>query len=139
MKPTCTLLPALLLATFSAVHADDASDQKRRIEARRAKYLEWMVENFGELTPEFCQPFDMLAGMATVGGTKNGCWMADQQPSSRRASPVGLEEGQQSSGKTTLPLNHCAAPGAQDLDPEQLAAQLRDLGRSELEQLLLVG
>ena len=51
--------------------------------------------------------------------------------------PVGLEEGQQSSGKTTLPVNHCAPPGAQDLDPEQLAAMLRDLDRSELEQLLL--
>ena len=52
MKPTCTLLTALLLATFSAVHADDASDQKRQIEARCAKYLEWIIENFGELTPE---------------------------------------------------------------------------------------
>ena len=51
--------------------------------------------------------------------------------------PLGLEEGQQSSGKTTLPVNHCAPPGAQDLDPEQLAAQLRGLDRSELEQLLL--
>ena len=70
MKPTCTLLTALLLATFSAVHADDASDQKRQIEARRAKYLEWIVENFGELTPEFRQPFDMLADMATVGAQK---------------------------------------------------------------------
>ena len=49
MKPTCTLLTALLLATFSAVHADDASDQKRQIEARRAEYLEWIVENFGKL------------------------------------------------------------------------------------------
>ena len=70
MKPTCTLLTALLLATFSAVHADEASDQKRQIEARRAKYLEWIVENFDELTPEFRQPFDMLADMATVGPQK---------------------------------------------------------------------
>ena len=52
MKPTCTLLTALLLATLSAVHADDASEQKRQIEARCAKYLEWIIENFGELTPE---------------------------------------------------------------------------------------
>ena len=51
MKPTCTLLTALLLATFSAVRADDASDQKRQIGARRAEYLEWIVENFGELEP----------------------------------------------------------------------------------------
>ena len=51
MKPTCTLLTALLLATFSAVHADDASDQKRQIEARRAEYLNWIVENFGKLEP----------------------------------------------------------------------------------------
>ena len=55
----------------------------------------------------------------------------------KRAPPVGLEEGQQSSGKTTLPVNHCAPPGAQDPNPEQLAAMLRDLDRSELEQLLL--
>jgi hypothetical protein len=51
--------------------------------------------------------------------------------------PLGLEEGQQSSGETALPVNHCAPPGAQDLNPEQLAAMLRDLDRSELEQLLL--
>ena len=51
--------------------------------------------------------------------------------------PLGLEEGQQSSGETALPVNHCAPPGALDLNPEQLAAMLRDLDRSELEQLLL--
>jgi len=51
MKPTCTLLTALLLSTFSAVHADDASDQKRQIESRRVEYLEWIVENFGKLEP----------------------------------------------------------------------------------------
>ena len=55
----------------------------------------------------------------------------------KQAPPVGLEEGQQSSGKTTLPVNHCAPPGAQDLNPEQLAAMLSGLDRSELEQLLL--
>ena len=70
MKPTCKLLTALLLATLSAVHADDASDLKRQIEARRAKYLEWIVENFGELTPEFRQPLLMLVDMATVGAQK---------------------------------------------------------------------
>lgn len=52
MKPACTLLTALLLATFSAVHADDYSDQKRQIEARRSEYLEWIAENFGRLEPE---------------------------------------------------------------------------------------
>lgn len=51
MKPTCTLLTALLLATFSAVHADDASNHRRQIEARRAEYLNWIVENFGKLEP----------------------------------------------------------------------------------------
>ena len=54
-----------------------------------------------------------------------------------KVPPLGLEEGQQSSGKTTLPVNHCAPPGAQDLNPEQLAAMLSGLDRSELEQLLL--
>ena len=54
-----------------------------------------------------------------------------------KVPPLGLEEGQQSSGETALPVNHCAPPGALDLNPEQLAAMLRDLDRSELEQLLL--
>lgn len=52
------------------MHADDGSDQKRQTEARCAKYLEWIVENLGELTPEFRQPFDMLADMAAVGAQK---------------------------------------------------------------------
>ena len=58
-------------------------------------------------------------------------------PCFEKVPPLGLEEGQQSSGKTTLPVNHCAPPGAQDLNPEQLAAMLSGLDRSELEQLLL--
>ena len=70
MKPTCTLLTVLLLTTFSAVHVDNHSDLKRQIEARRAKYLEWIVENFGELTPEFRQPFDTLGDRPTVGAQK---------------------------------------------------------------------
>ena len=56
---------------------------------------------------------------------------------SSQVPPLGLEEGQQSSGETALPVNHCAPPGAQDLNPEQLAAMLSGLDRSELEQLLL--
>jgi len=37
MKPTCTLLTALLLSIFSAVHADDASDQNRLIDESHSR------------------------------------------------------------------------------------------------------
>ncbi|MGB0155556.1 MAG: hypothetical protein ACPGFB_16150 [Verrucomicrobiales bacterium] len=46
-----TLFAVLLLSSLGAGLADDASDQKRQIEARRAEYLEWIVENFGKLEP----------------------------------------------------------------------------------------
>ena len=47
-----SLLTALLLATLSAVHADEpSSDWEKQIEARRAEYLHWIVENFGKLEP----------------------------------------------------------------------------------------
>jgi len=46
MKPTLTLLTALLLLALSAVHA---SAQETQIETRRAEYLNWIVENFGKL------------------------------------------------------------------------------------------
>ena len=46
MKPTLTLLTALLLLALSAVHA---SAQETQIETRRAEYLYWIVENFGKL------------------------------------------------------------------------------------------
>ena len=48
MKPTLTLLTALLLCPLSAVRA---SAQETQIETRRAEYLEWIVENFGKLEP----------------------------------------------------------------------------------------
>ena len=54
-----------------------------------------------------------------------------------RVPPLGLEEVQQSSGKAAHPENHCADPCATSSNPEQLAAMLRNLDRSELEQLLL--
>ena len=52
MKHPLILLTALLLATFSAVHADEsASDSEKSIGSRRSEYLEWIVENFGKLEP----------------------------------------------------------------------------------------
>ena len=43
-----SLLTALLLALFSAVHADEpSSDWEKQIESRRTEYLGWIVENFG--------------------------------------------------------------------------------------------
>ena len=46
-----TSLTALLLATLSAGHADESSDREKQIEARRAEYLNWIVEHFGKLEP----------------------------------------------------------------------------------------
>ena len=47
--------------------AEQPAGEKRRL-------LEFVLSNSlwanGELTPEFCQPFDMLADMATVGAQK---------------------------------------------------------------------
>jgi hypothetical protein len=45
------LLAALLPTTLNAVHANESSDQKKQIEARRSEYLDWIVENFGKLEP----------------------------------------------------------------------------------------
>ena len=58
-------------------------------------------------------------------------------PCFEKVPPLGLEEVQQSSGETALPVNHCADPCATSSNPEQLAAMLRGLDRTELEQLLL--
>jgi len=50
MKTTITLLAALLVASLSPVHAvEPASGKEKQIEARRAEYLNWIVEHFGKL------------------------------------------------------------------------------------------
>lgn len=41
----------LLLSSFGGVRAAESSDSEQQIEMRRAEYLEWIVENFGELEP----------------------------------------------------------------------------------------
>ena len=51
MRPTLTLVTALLLATLSPVHAAESSAKEKEIEARRAEYLDWIVEHFGKLEP----------------------------------------------------------------------------------------
>ena len=51
MKAALTLVTALLLATHTALHGADSSGSKKQIEARRAEYLHWIVENFGKLEP----------------------------------------------------------------------------------------
>jgi hypothetical protein len=51
MKPTLTLVTALLLATLSAAQADESSDQQKQIKARRTENLHWIIENFDKLEP----------------------------------------------------------------------------------------
>jgi hypothetical protein len=56
MKPTLTLLTALLLAPLAALHADDAPSAastgwKQEISTRRTEYLNWIVMHFGKLEP----------------------------------------------------------------------------------------
>ncbi|MCP4891937.1 MAG: hypothetical protein GY904_35780 [Planctomycetaceae bacterium] len=51
MKPTLTLVTALLLATLSAAQADESSDQQKQIKARRTENLYWIIENFDKLEP----------------------------------------------------------------------------------------
>ena len=53
------------------------------------------------------------------------------------APPVGQEQSAVSSVIHDVLDSDCAAECATSSNPEQLAAQLRDLDRSELEQLLL--
>jgi len=49
---TTLLVAALLLSPLSAVHtAEPVPDWEREIETRRGEYLDWIVENFGELEP----------------------------------------------------------------------------------------
>ena len=57
MNSTLILLTSLLLAPLAVLHADDtptaaSNDKEKQIEARRAEYLHWIVENFGKLEPE---------------------------------------------------------------------------------------
>ena len=47
-----SLITALLLALLSAVHADEPSSAwEKQIESRHTEYLQWIVENFGNLEP----------------------------------------------------------------------------------------
>jgi len=41
------------------VYADQPSDQSKQIETRRAEYLEWIVEHFGNLEPAMYRSLDL--------------------------------------------------------------------------------
>ena len=49
------LLPILLLAQLTALHANDtltaSNDWDKKLSTRRTEYLEWIVKNFGKLEP----------------------------------------------------------------------------------------